>query len=241
MSATQDDFADEGPLPPLVDEDRLREPPSTPRGVRTRDALVAAARRVFERDGFIDARLVDITHEASCSTGTFYTYFDSKEDALAAVLLAAQDDMMNPGMPHVDADPDNSAGIIGAANRAYLDAYRRNAKLMQLLEQVATIDPAFRELRLARSRAFAERSARRIERMQQQGRADPTLDPLMTARALAGMTSRMAYLALALDEGWDLARVAETITQLWLNVLGVPWQGRPGCPSCRPLTPMEEK
>jgi hypothetical protein len=63
----------------------------------------------------------------------------------------------------------------------------------------------------------------------------------MTARALAGMTSRMAYLALALDEGWDVERVEETITQLWLNALGVPWQGRHTCPSCHPLTPSEEK
>lgn len=35
-------------------------PPVTARGMRTRAALVAAARRVFERDGYIDARLTDI-------------------------------------------------------------------------------------------------------------------------------------------------------------------------------------
>lgn len=241
MSARDDDdLVDEGPVPPLVGEGQVRDLPSTARGVRTREALVAAARRVFERDGFIDARLVDITREARCSTGTFYTYFESKEEALAAVLQAAQDDMMHPGLPHIDADPENSAAIIGAANRAYLEAYRRNAKLMQLLEQVATIDPAFRELRLARSRAFAERSARRIAWMQASGYADPTLDPLMTARALAGMTSRMAYLALALEEGWDPERVAETITHLWLNALGVPAHGPSVRTSRQPLTPSEE-
>ena len=34
---------------------------------------------VFERDGYLEARLTDITAEAHCSTGSFYTYFDSKE------------------------------------------------------------------------------------------------------------------------------------------------------------------
>jgi len=230
---TQGSVGDEGPVPSLVDDTLVRDLPSTPRGVRTREALVAAARRVFERDGFIDSRLVDITTEAHCSTGTFYTYFDSKDEALTAVLQAAQDDMMHPGMPHVDEDPDNSAAIIAAANRAYLDAYRRNAKLMQLLEQVATIDPVFRELRLARSRAFAERSSRRIAWMQANGYANPALDPLMTSRALAGMTSRMAYLALALEEGWDLEQVAHTITHLWLSALGVADHHGPSDPSTR--------
>ncbi|WP_084255316.1 TetR/AcrR family transcriptional regulator [Nocardioides sp. J54] len=240
VTTIDDDAADEGAVPPLVGDGQVGEQPSTARGVRTREALVAAARRVFERDGFIDARLSDITREARCSTGTFYTYFESKEEALTAVLHAAQDDMMHPGMPHVDADPGNSAAIIAAANRAYLDAYGRNARLMKLLEQVATIDPAFRELRLARSRAFAERSARRIAWMQDHGYADPTLDPLMTARALAGMTSRMAYLALALEEDWDLDGVAATITQLWLNAVGVPKDDHTGRGPRAPHTTQEE-
>jgi AcrR family transcriptional regulator len=216
---------DGGDVPSLVDRTRVRDLPSTPRGVRTREALVTAARRVFERDGFIDSRLVDVTTEAKCSTGTFYTYFESKGEVFTAVMQAAQDDMMNPGMPHVDEDPGNTAAVLAASNRAYLEAYRRNAKLMLLLEQVATIDPTFRELRLARSQAFADRSARRIVWLQQHGYADPSLDPVMTARALAGMTSRMAYYSLALEEGWDLDEVVATITQLWLNALGVPADG----------------
>jgi hypothetical protein len=32
----------------------LREPPATERGLRTRAALVAAARKVFERDGYLN-------------------------------------------------------------------------------------------------------------------------------------------------------------------------------------------
>lgn len=68
----------------------LRDLPVTARGVRTRASLVAAARTVFERAGYLDARLTDITKEANCSTGTFYTYFDNKEQIFAAVLDVAQ-------------------------------------------------------------------------------------------------------------------------------------------------------
>src|SRR6516162_5242166 len=37
---------------------------ATPRGDRTREELVEAARRVFERDGFVNVRVADIVAEA---------------------------------------------------------------------------------------------------------------------------------------------------------------------------------
>jgi len=146
--AAGDDHADAPPS--MVRPSLLREPPATERGLRTRAALVAAARKVFERDGYLDARLIDITRAANCSSGTLYTYFSGKEEVFAAVLEVAQEDMLHPGMPHVASD-DDPAAVIEASNRAYLKAYKRNSKLMGLLEQVANIDPEFRELRTSRS------------------------------------------------------------------------------------------
>jgi AcrR family transcriptional regulator len=116
----------------------------SPRGAcAPRAARVAAARRVFERDGYVDARLTDITREAKRSTGNFYTYFAGKEEVFHAVLEAVQDEMLHPGYgPHVD--PGSSPyAVIEASNRAYFEAYRRNARLMLPLEQVATFRRAF--------------------------------------------------------------------------------------------------
>src|SRR6202008_3451694 len=170
----------------------LREPPATERGMRTRASLVAAPRQVFERHGYLDARLIDITRAAHCSAGTFYTYFSGKEEIFAAVLEAGQEDMLHPGMPHVAGD-DDPAAVIEASNRAYLQAYKRNSKLMGLLEQVANIDPEFRELRTSRSNAFVRRNARSIAKLQAKGQADPDLDPLLASRALSAMMSRIAF------------------------------------------------
>lgn len=213
-------------IPSLVDSTRVRELPTTARGARTREALVAAARRVFERDGFINSRLTDITAEAKCSIGSFYTYFDSKDEIFTAVIQAAQDDMLHPGMPRVDDDLGNVPGILAASNEAYIEAYKRNAKLNLLLEQVATIDVEFRELRVARAVAFADRNARWIKRLQDEGYADPELDPAMTARALSPILGRMAYHAFALeDDSFDADAIVETATTVWLNALGVPRDG----------------
>lgn len=223
---SEPDLQDQRDLPTLVDPSKLREMPTTARGVRTREALVAAARRVFERDGFINSRLTDITAEAKCSIGSFYTYFESKDEIFAAVMQAAQDDMLHPGLPRVDSDPSNVAAILDASNRAYVEAYKRNARLNLLLEQVATIDPEFRKLRVARGAAFAERNARWIKRLQDEGYADPELDPYMTARALSPMLGRMAYHAFALeDDSLDEDAIVATATVVWMNALGIPKDG----------------
>ncbi|GCD96155.1 putative transcriptional regulator, TetR family protein [Embleya hyalina] len=198
-----------------------KEMPTTRRGLRTREALVKAARVVFERDGFLNARLVDITAEATCSIGTFYTYFEGKEEVFAAVIEAARHDMLHPGMPHVPED-EGPAAVIEASNRAYLVAYKRNAKLMKLMQQVAMIDPRFEEVRARSARAFGERNARRIKELQDRGLADPTVDPELAARALSLMVSRLAFECFALEEGpRDLEEIVAVCTRLWVNGLNL--------------------
>ncbi|WP_431958359.1 TetR/AcrR family transcriptional regulator [Nocardia lijiangensis] len=210
-----------GDIPSLADTSVLRELPITARGARTRAALVAAARAVFERDGYLDARLSDIAAEAKCSTGSFYTYFAGKEEILQAVLDLARDEMLHPGMPRLAPDEASPAAVVEASNRAYFEAYQRNAKLMGILDQVAAIDPKFREVRRRRSRAFWERNARSIAELQERGLADPELDPHQAARALSGMVGRMAYYAFVLGEGAGIDELVHTATRLWVNALRI--------------------
>lgn len=213
--------------PPMAPLSSLREPPTTKRGARTRAALVTAARKVFERDGYLDTRLIDIAKEAQCAAGSFYTYFANKEEVLAAVLLEAQEDMMHPGMGRVQGTDDPYA-VLEASNRAYLEAYKRNAKLMALLEQVAQVEPEFREFRTRRTDAFISRNARGIADLQARGVADREVDPMLASRALSGMVSVMAYNAFALGEGQeegtpaDFEELVSTVTRLWANALRFP-------------------
>jgi AcrR family transcriptional regulator len=204
-----------------------RAKPVTPRGARTRAALIAAARVVFERDGYLDSRLTDITAEAKCSAGTFYTYFSSKEEIFAAVLEATQHDTLHPGLARVDPEDASPLTVIEASHRAYFEAYKRNAKLMMVFEQVAMIDPRFREMRRRRGVIFARRNARAILDLQERGVADPELDPYLTALALNAMVGRLAYHTFALGDDISLEALVTTATQLWANGLKLRGPGKP--------------
>ena len=223
MTGMSSDRDNSTAAPDLVDAARLgaQPQPQTERGRRTRDALIAAARTVFERDGYVDSRLVDIAAEAKCSIGSFYTWFDSKDEVLAAVLYQAQSDMLHPGTGRIETS-DDPVAIIAASNRAYFEAYRRNAQLNVLLQQVAALNPRFRELRNARTMAFVTRNARAIADLQERGLADRGVDASMAAMALSGMVARLAFESFtggAVVESID--ELVETATRLWTNALGL--------------------
>ena len=200
----------------------------TARGARTRTALVDAGRRVFERDGFLTARVTDIADAAGVAHGSFYTYFPDKKAILAAVLAELQEEMLHPQLSRAALE-DDPAGTIHDANRAYLESYRRNAGLMSLLEDMAAIDEDFLQLRRERTEAFVARNARAIRRLQKQRLADAELDPEIAALAISSMVSRTAYAAFVWGRNrgaTDFDAVLRTVTRLWLNALRIPGTNR---------------
>jgi AcrR family transcriptional regulator len=185
------------------------------RGTRTREALLRGAREVFERDGFVDAKITSITQAAGVAAGSFYTHFESKDAIFEAVIDEIHEMTLHPGIE----DAHTPQESIAATNRAYLEHYDRNARLFVLMDQVALVDAHFRAVRQELSRAVARRNAKAIRRWQKAGLADPALDALTTAHALNSMTSRMAYSRFAggIDVGADA--LAVTLTRLWINAL----------------------
>jgi AcrR family transcriptional regulator len=197
---------------------QARITPRSARGQRTRAALIDAARLVFERDGYLDARMTDISAAAGVAAGSVYTYFTNKEEIFSAVAEQVQEEMLHPRLRQRTGITDPRR-LIDLANREYLRSYKKNAKLMGLFEQVAQIDESFRKLRIERSRAFAKRNATMIRELQQAGLADSTLDPLITAQALSSMVSRMAYTTFVLEFPVSFERLVSTLNQIWINAL----------------------
>ena len=200
----------------------------TARGLATQAALLHAAQEVFERDGFLDARIADIAATARTATGSFYTYFNGKEEIFLAVVDALDEVGLHP--PSLDylaeehADVADLTADVTARHRAYLEVYHRNAKMMRVVEEVTNVSESFRRQRTARAQTWIEASRDAIGKLQRDGRADPSLDPLTAARALSLMLSRSAYVTFVLEEegAESIDGLAETLTRLWVNALRVP-------------------
>lgn len=197
--------------------------PATAKGRATRAQLIAAARQVFERKGFLDARVADITTEAGLSYGSFYTYFPAKEDVFREVVRGLVEEMFTSGSQEGDGthltDPVDS---VRAANDAFFAAYRRNAALIAIIEQVATFNEEFRTIRRGMRQLFVARAERGIRRLQRQGLADAGLDAHVAANALGSMVDNFAYVWLVLGEPFDEEAVSVTLARLWAQAIGLP-------------------
>jgi AcrR family transcriptional regulator len=193
--------------------------PLTARGQATRDKLVAAARTVFAERGFAGTRMGDLADAAGVAHGTVYTYFDTKEDVLLAVLDAVRADLHAAmTVPNVR----NPIARVEAANRAYLDGYRGHAQLLQVAQAAAAGDARFADVLLELRRTHVRRVATAIRKLQADGLASRDLDPHTAAAALCGMVEGFAAHWLGRGEDHDEALATRTLTQLWVRGLGMP-------------------
>lgn len=198
--------------------------PLTARGARTRSTLVKAARSLFEKHGYLDTNVGDIAERARVAHGTFYTYFSSKEEIFAEVADSLLHDFQRIAdeEPHVPASGHVSERI-ERANRGYLKAYEGNARMMAVLEQVATFNARLAAVRRSSRRFWVQRGAESIRRWQQHGMVDERIDPAYAASALGSMVDRSAYVWIVLGEPYDRDEAVIQLTRLYCNALGIPY------------------
>lgn len=196
--------------------------PRTRKGEETRAKLLAAAKLVFEKDGFLNARISDIAKRAKVSYGAFYHYFDSKEQIFREVAEAQEERLTAPPDGQIPPASGSTMDRIRDANRRYLERYRSEAKIMGVIEQVSRYDSHVNAARMSSQKHFAERSEKSIRRLQDAGLADPRINPAIAADALGSMIGRLAELWLTQGyREYDFDEAVDQLTLLWANAIGL--------------------
>ena len=205
--------------------------PTTERGRRMRARLLTAAREVFERDGFLDARVTDISAAAGVAHGSFYTYFGSKTAVFRALMAETMDDLYaSMGTGSEPGPPDGSPAEVAVqridrANRRFVAMYLANTALMALFEQATTFDPEVRALRQAARERNVGRVRHSIEQLQRDGLVADDLDAEYSAHALVAMVNGLVHYWLVLGADFDEERLLAALTRLWAQALGLPVRG----------------
>jgi AcrR family transcriptional regulator len=206
-----------------VASEPLRSEPSTAKGRRTRAALLDASRRVFDRMGFVNAKIADITTEAGVAQGSFYNYFDSKEDIFAELIADVISDVL--GLTAHGTPPQTVFERVHLTITQYIDAYWSVAGALAALDEAASIYPQFRELASDNRAVFVARAERGIRRLQQTGVADPTLDAHLSAGALVAMTHNYVTTLWSIGEDVRHDAVAQTLATIWVRGIGADGDG----------------
>jgi AcrR family transcriptional regulator len=194
------------------------------KGARTRSRLLDAAKKVFEDNGFLETRISDIAERAGLSHGAFYHYFDSKEQIFREVTERIEEQLGAPMAEVILARGSASSPPerVREALQQHLQTYRREARIMRVIEQVSRFDEQVDARLQARRLEQRDLVTKSIRQLQRRGMADPRLKPSVAAAALGSMTSQFAEIWLAqglldchLDDG------AEQLTCLFVNALGL--------------------
>jgi AcrR family transcriptional regulator len=195
----------------------------TARGRRTRAALVEAARKVFSERAFADTRIADITARAGVANGTFYTYFDSKEEIFREVAAGVLDTMLWAPVRDRDRNERDPIRAIEQASRLYFQAVVDNAVVARSIEQLTPVDADVATARRSTVVGAVKRADRWIRSFQAAGICDD-IDPWATAIALQTMTIRVAYDHLLPHAGEvevDVDTMARTVSRIWARTVGL--------------------
>lgn len=118
----------------MTHESNLEKLPKTARGRQTRDKLLQAAEVEFGKQGFHDASVSGITQKAGVALGTFYTYFESKEEIYRA-LVGYMSHRVRSWIAERVADSPDRISAERDGLRAYLEFVREHPGLYRIISE----------------------------------------------------------------------------------------------------------
>jgi len=191
--------------------------PRTTKGEETRKAILAAAATLFAEHGYHATTVPDIVQEAGVGHGTFYEYFRSRRDILLALADEANDRQRRPQLRS-----QTLVERIGTEVRWYLTDHVEHLTLSKVWHEAAYFDEEIADAR----RRERRRRVRRVRKGIEAAGLRDDIDPAVAATALNAMLEEFARRWFVEGDGPgtsddDVAMASETLTTMWLAVLGV--------------------
>ncbi len=190
--------------------------PRTARGRRTLRAILDAAAAEFGEKGFHDGSISGITRRAGVALGSFYTYFDSKDDVFRALVR----DMSSQVREHVAPalrDARDQIDAERAALLAFIRFTRSKKELYRIIDEAEFVDAeSFRQ----HYASTAERIAARLRAAADRGEVRDDVGEIH-AWAIMGMNVFLGLRYSVWDEQTPPEVVADTVAQLLARGIAV--------------------
>jgi len=114
--------------------------PATARGRKTRKKLLSAAESLFGARGFHGTSVVDITRAAGVGQGTFYLYFESKEEVFRQLVRHLSQELRR-ALAKAVAGAANRLDVEELGLREFIRFSAEHRDLYQIVSESQFIDP----------------------------------------------------------------------------------------------------
>jgi AcrR family transcriptional regulator len=180
--------------------------PRTERGRRTLRAILDAAAGEFGALGFHEASIGGITRAAGVASGTFYTYFDSKDAVFRALVADLSMRVRDHVAPAIRAAP-NQIAAERAGLAGFLAFVRAHKEIYRIIDEAEFVDPAsFR----AHYASTAERIAQRLRAAAERGEVRDDVEEAH-AWAIMGMNVFLGLRYGVWDDDREVDAIADAL------------------------------
>ncbi len=179
---------------PVSPPDHRAARPLRPRGQQTRGQLLQAGSAVLPILGYHETRIDDIVEEAGISHGSFYRYFDSKDDlfqVLATTAATAMVDLLG------DFPDDASETAVRSWLQRWVTTYSDNGGILSAWQEIGQSDPALAEFSLGIATVAFDRLVRIVNR---RGFGDSTVDAIVLLSVIERVPYSMLVLGYVTEE-----------------------------------------
>lgn len=201
--------ASDGADSPASETASAGKTPRTERGRRTLRAILDAAAAEFGEKGFHEGSISGITRRAGVALGSFYTYFDSKDDVFRALVRDMSEQVRIHVAPALHDAPSPIAAE-QAALGAFLRFARTHREIYRIIDEAEFVDPAsFR----AHYAGTAERIAGRLRAAADRGDLRDEVGEVH-AWAIMGMNVFLGLRYAVWDGDADPEAIADTVAAM---------------------------
>jgi AcrR family transcriptional regulator len=195
---------------------RRRRVPRAEKAIENRNALLRAAAKVVGEVGYQEASIARITREAGLAHGTFYLYFDTRQDMLDAVLPFVGEELSLFIRQRVSGARDGLE-VEERSFRAAFEYLGRNPGFYRMLNEAEFAAPAGFEKHFS---STADRYLKSLERSKNNGELTEYSPRELEVLVYMLMAVRFyLYLRFVKRDGGDDGRLPEWVVQTYLKFL----------------------
>ncbi|MCR4672073.1 MAG: TetR/AcrR family transcriptional regulator [Lachnospiraceae bacterium] len=208
--------------------------PKTKRGLETLNLLLSAAAQVIYEKGYNNSSITDITNAAGVASGTFYVYFDSKEN-MYRFLLYQCSHIIRKHLAEATANCRTREEIERVGLREWLNFVRLNPYVYNVIWESLYVD---KQLFVDYYVNFSKAYIKGIEKAKRDGEVCANIDSESLAFALMGATNFIGLnWCIFQDRSDEFDKVVETYMKVLTKGIFTEKSRRGEDNAEKPLTP----
>lgn len=196
--------------------------PITKKGQKTRAHLLAAARKVIKRDGYVALRMADVAAEAKISLGGLYRYFENKDDLFLSLIGDIHKDLFEASRAQKHSFRVDPLATLRESNEGYLHHYYANRDIMRAFIEATTVDARVSQMWWWMRQRHVDRFVAALKRDFDITEVEGVSTRIIT-EALASAVEQSAYVWYAREslntERIPVEKAAEILARIWYRAI----------------------